>query len=188
MKGDAHPRDARSKIVRWSELAKIVSEAQSAGRKVVFTNGCFDLIHVGHVRYLHEARLLGDVLVVGVNSDDSVKRLKGANRPFVPEFDRLEVLAALESVDYVTLFSEDTPIKLIERIKPDIHVKGGDYEADDLPEAKTVKCYGGTVVVISLDSIATRGKSTTDLAETIREQGTGNRVQTADGSPLATDD
>lgn len=162
-------REPKSKIVRWSELARIRSRARDEGRKVVFTNGCFDLLHVGHVRYLHEARKLGDVLVVGVNSDDSVRRLKGPDRPIVPEFERIEVLAALESVDYVTLFGEDTPVKLIETVQPDVHVKGGDYKPDDLPEAEVVSRYGGEVVIVPLHQTDSRGKSTSELVDRIRE-------------------
>jgi rfaE bifunctional protein nucleotidyltransferase chain/domain len=163
------PREARSKILMWSEIASVVADAKARGRKVVFTNGCFDLLHVGHIRYLHEARMLGDLLVVGVNSDDSVRKLKGPERPIVPEFERLEVLAALESVDYVTLFTEDTPIKLIETIKPDIHAKGGDYKPEDLPEGEAVRKHGGQVVIVPLEKTESRGKSTTGLVDRIRE-------------------
>lgn len=163
------PREPRSKIARWSELVRLRTAAAADGKKVVFTNGCFDLIHVGHVRYLHEARKQGDILIVGVNSDDSVRELKGPGKPFVSEFERLEVLAGLESVDYVTLFAEDTPIRLIETIKPDVHVKGGDYKLKDLPEAETVTAYGGKVVIVPFDRTDTIGKSTSHIAGRIRE-------------------
>lgn len=164
------PRSAKSKIKRWSELVEIRDAAKATGGTVVFTNGCFDLLHVGHVRYLEEARKLGSVLIVGINSDDSTRRLKGPDRPFVGEFDRLEVVAGLESVDYVTLFAEDTPIRLIEAIRPDVHVKGGDYSARDLPEAAAVESCGGRVVIVPLSATETRGKSTTNLADTIQSR------------------
>jgi len=123
-----------------------------SSRKTVFTNGCFDILHVGHVRYLKEARLLGDRLVVGLNSDASVKRLKGETRPVVTEENRKEVLEALESVDEVFLFEEDTPLELIKKIKPDILVKGGDYSIDDIVGAKEVISWGGEVKSLSFHS------------------------------------
>lgn len=164
------PRTARSKVKRWSELVDIRAAAKASGRTVVFTNGCFDLLHVGHVRYLEEARKLGSLLIVGINSDDSTRRLKGPDRPFVREFERVEVVAGLESVDYVTLFGEDTPIRLIETIRPDIHVKGGDYSPEDLPEAGVVESCGGKVVIIPLSATQTDGKSTTSLADIIKNK------------------
>ena len=115
---------------------------------VVFTNGCFDLLHPGHVRYLERARELGDALVVGVNADASVRRLKGAGRPLVPEGDRAEVLAALRSVTAVTLFDEDTPLELIGALRPDVLVKGGDYDVDDIVGRDLVEGVGGEVRVI----------------------------------------
>lgn len=154
---------AASKIKRRSILKTIIDGLKSNGKTVVFTNGCFDLLHVGHIRYLEQSRSLGDCLVVGVNSDESVKRLKGESRPLVPEFERAEVLAALGSVDYVTLFSEDTPTELITYIRPDIHVKGGDYRADELPEAEAVRSCGGRIVILPL----TEGRSTTKLVAKI---------------------
>jgi len=158
-------RTAQSKIVRRSELARIISDAKAQGKTVVFTNGCFDLLHVGHVRYLEQARSMGDMLVVGVNSDESVTRLKGQGRPLVSEFERLEVLAALECVDWVTLFAEDTPVELIEAIRPDTHVKGGDYKIEDLPEAEVMKRLGARVVIIPYSSTRTEGCSSSDLLD-----------------------
>src|SRR5947209_1448863 len=114
------------KIVRRNELAPILLPFCERGRRIVFTNGCFDVLHVGHVRYLQAARALGDLLVVGVNSDSSVRELKGPNRPLVPEEERAELLAALECVDYVSIFPELRPDALIEIVRPAIHVKGGD--------------------------------------------------------------
>lgn len=120
--------------------------------KTVFTNGCFDILHVGHVRYLKEAKKLGDRLVVGLNSDASVKRLKGESRPVVTQDDRKEVLEALESVDEVFIFDEDTPLTLIKKIKPQVLVKGGDYSLDDIVGAKEVLSWGGEVKALSFHS------------------------------------
>lgn len=125
----------------------------------VFTNGCFDVLHVGHVRYLQQARKLGDKLVVGLNSDDSVKRLKGSSRPIVGEADRREVLLALSCVDEVYLFEEDTPLNLIISVKPDILVKGGDYNIEDIVGAKEVLSWGGKVQALNFHD----GFSSTDL-------------------------
>ncbi|HEX9997090.1 MAG TPA: D-glycero-beta-D-manno-heptose 1-phosphate adenylyltransferase, partial [Abditibacterium sp.] len=130
-------------------LAKTLENTR-ANRKIVFTNGCFDILHVGHVELLEKARNLGDFLVVGVNSDASVKRLKGESRPIHDQNARAQVLAALKSVDAVVIFEENTPIETIAVLRPDIHVKGGDYKPDDLPEAATVRENGGEIAIISL--------------------------------------
>ncbi len=135
-------------IISRNNLADTAQSWHRSGKKIVFTNGCFDILHIGHVRYLHHARTLGDLLIVGINSDHSVSRLKGPTRPINSEGDRAEMLAALASVDAVTIFPEDTPIETIELIKPTIHVKGGDYTVDSLPEAKIVHAYGGKVVIL----------------------------------------
>lgn len=156
---------AAVKVKRRSVLKNVISELKSAGKTVVFTNGCFDILHVGHVRYLETARALGDCLVVAINTDDTVKRLKGECRPLVPEFERAELVAALECVDYVTLFSEDTPAEIISYLQPDIHVKGGDYAADDLPEAAAVKAYGGRIEIVPF----IKGRSTTNLITRVLE-------------------
>ncbi|MCE5200518.1 MAG: D-glycero-beta-D-manno-heptose 1-phosphate adenylyltransferase [Armatimonadota bacterium] len=161
-------RAAETKVQTRSDLQKIVEEAKGQGKTVVFTNGCFDILHIGHVRYLQDARALGDMLVVGVNSDSSVSRLKGPERPVVPEDERMEILAALECVSYVTLFNEDTPVELITAIKPNIHTKGGDYNPDDLPEADTVRAVGGRIELIPLNKTETHGRSTTRLIEKLR--------------------
>lgn len=161
-------RRANSKVVRRSVLADIVAKAKADGKVVVFTNGCFDILHVGHIRYLEEARSLGDILVVGINSDDCVRRLKGAERPVVPEFQRMEVLAALESVDYVTLFNEDLPTDLIVEIKPSIDVKGGDYTVADMPEAEAVFAYGGEVKIIPFADTDSKGYSTSDIINRLK--------------------
>jgi rfaE bifunctional protein nucleotidyltransferase chain/domain len=162
-------RAVNHKLKSRTELATAVSEAKSRGKVVVFTNGCFDILHVGHVRYLQDARSLGDVLVIGVNTDESVRRLKGPERPLVSEQVRAEILSALECVDYVTLFPEGTPVELITAIHPDIHVKGGDYKPEDLPEAEAVRAGGGRVVIVSFASTESEGFSTTNLIGKIRE-------------------
>lgn len=161
-----------SKIVGWDELAAIVTDAKSIGKSVMFTNGCFDILHVGHVRYLQQSRSRGDMLVVAVNTDDSVRRLKGHDRPVNPECDRAELLAALECVDYVTLFAEDTPINLILAIRPDVQCKGGDYVADDLPEAEVMLTIGGRVEIIPFAATDSAGFSTTGTMRTIKGDNT----------------
>lgn len=145
---------------RFDDIASALSGVR-AGRKIVFTNGCFDLLHVGHVRYLQEARRLGDLLVVGVNSDASTKRLKGPTRPIQNENDRAEILAALACVDYTVVFEEDTPAELIRRVKPDILVKGGDWKIDRIVGGDFVQSYGGEVMSLQFVD----GKSTTKLIE-----------------------
>lgn len=150
------------------ELAsKLVQEAKIQGKKVVFTNGCFDILHIGHLRYLQEAKKQGDVLIVGVNTDSSVKRLKGEERPINGEEDRAELLTGLEAVDYTVLFEEDTPEALLEILKPSIHVKGGDYRKEDLPETKIVEKHGGEVRILKF----VEGKSTTNIVKKIHGQG-----------------
>lgn len=161
-------RSVEGKLLRRSKLVEAIEQAKASGKTIVHTNGCFDILHVGHIRYLQDARALGDLLVVGVNSDDSVRRLKGPERPIVPEFERAEVLAALECVDYITIFSEDTPVELIRAIRPDIHVKGGDYRPEDLPESEVVRSVGGRIEVIPLSNTASEGYSTSDLVTRIK--------------------
>ncbi len=126
------------KIKDWQTLREIIKGLKAKGKRVVFTNGCFDILHAGHVAYLRQARTLGDVLVVGVNSDESVSRLKPL-RPIVPLSERLEVLSALEMVDYLVVFEEDTPYELIKTIKPDVLVKGGDWKVEDIVGSDLVK-------------------------------------------------
>ena len=131
---------------------------------MIFTNGCFDLLHPGHVSYLRAARSLGDALVVGLNSDASVGKLKGPSRPVVPEMDRAAVLEALESVDAVVVFAEDTPVQLMRELKPTVYVKGGDYRIEDLPEAKVADEIGAEVKILPFEP----GYSTTALIEKIK--------------------
>jgi D-glycero-beta-D-manno-heptose 1-phosphate adenylyltransferase len=152
------------KIVSQKELVEIAARERGGGRRVVFTNGCFDLLHPGHVRCLREARALGDVLVVAVNSDRSVRGNKGPARPLVPQQDRAEVLAALSSVDYVTIFDEPTPRELIARVLPNILVKGADWPLDQVAGREEVEAAGGRVISIPLAP----GYSTTNLLEKIR--------------------
>lgn len=146
-------------LISSKNLKNLLIEAKSQNKKIVFTNGCFDIIHAGHVFYLNEAKKLGDILVIGLNSDDSVKRLKGETRPINSQNDRAVVLSALKSVDYVVYFEEDTPLELISLLKPDILVKGGDYQIDNIVGADIVRSNGGSIVTISF----VEGKSTTNI-------------------------
>jgi len=135
-------------VLNHDELAKKIDELKKQGKKVIFANGCFDLLHVGHVRYLRGAKALGDVLVLAINSDASVRRLKGPERPLLPLEDRLGVLAAFEMVDYITSFEEDTVSPLLLKLKPNVQVKGTDYTPDSIPEKDTVASFGGQVAVV----------------------------------------
>jgi len=150
-------------VVSQNELILHVEGARRNGRRVVFTNGCFDLLHPGHIRCLEQARALGDLLVVAINTDASVRRVKGAGRPVVPEGERAEVLAALAAVDYVTLFDEDTSQRIIVRVLPDVLVKGGDWGPDQIVGRAEVEAAGGRVVSIPLEP----GYSTSALLEKI---------------------
>jgi D-beta-D-heptose 7-phosphate kinase/D-beta-D-heptose 1-phosphate adenosyltransferase len=152
------------KIVSQAELVRIIGREKSSGRCVVFTNGCFDLLHPGHVRCLAEARALGDLLIVAINSDASVRGNKGPERPLVPQQDRAEVLAALSSVDYVTIFDEPTPRELISQLLPNVLVKGADWAPEQVAGRQEVEAAGGRVVSIPLAP----GYSTTNLVEKIR--------------------
>jgi len=136
------------KIKSLSEIKKIVQNFKKQGKKIVFTNGCFDLLHYGHVKYLESAKKKGDILIVGLNSDNSVRKIKGKNRPIINENDRARIIAALESVDYVVLFNEETPLKLIKLIKPDILVKGGDWKKSEIVGKDFVISYGGSVKIL----------------------------------------
>jgi phosphoheptose isomerase len=156
-----------TKIVDWDTLLALRERWRRAGRKVVWTNGCFDLLHVGHVRSLEAARRLGDVLVVGVNGDASVRRIKGVGRPLVPVEQRVEVVAALEPVDHVVVFDEPTPERALDRLRPDVHTKGADYESRELPERAVVEAYGGRIEFLPL----VPGISTTELARRLDSAG-----------------
>ena len=156
----------RKKIKSLADLKKEIVALKAQGKRIVFTNGCFDLLHPGHMRYLYAARQLGDYLVVAVNTDRSVKAIKGANRPIQSQDERTELLAALSFVDAVILFEEDNPLKLIQHLVPDVLVKGGDWTEDKMIGAEVVKKAGG--VVKSLPFVA--GYSTTALIEKIRDK------------------
>lgn len=136
------------KTIHEDEIKDRVKQLRADGKTVVFTNGCFDILHAGHVRYLGAARELGSCLIVGLNSDQSVRGLKGPTRPINNQDDRAEVLSALSAVDYVVIFEEPTAEKLVANIKPDIYVKGGDYNVKELPEAKIVEEHGGKTILI----------------------------------------
>lgn len=150
---------AVDKILDLRTLAEVVTRRQAGGERVVFTNGVFDLLHVGHARYLAEARALGDALIVAVNADSSVRSFKGILRPIVPEDERAELVASLAAVDYVVIFDTRTPVPVIEAVRPAVYVKGGDYRVEDLPEADVVFGYGGRVEILSLVA----GKSSTNI-------------------------
>jgi rfaE bifunctional protein nucleotidyltransferase chain/domain len=151
------------KIVTQTKLEKIRAELKNRGKRVVFTNGCFDIIHRGHIEYLAKAKKLGDILIIGINSDKSVRRLKGAGRPVVKMPDRAIVLAHLDMVDYVVEFGTKTPKALITKLLPDILVKGGDYSPENIVGASEVKSIGGKVVTIPL----VKGRSTTGMISKI---------------------
>ena len=156
----------RSKVVDWNLLMQERASWRREGRSVVWTNGCFDILHVGHVRSLQAARAFGDLLVVGINSDESVRHIKGPNRPVIPEDECAEILAALECVDRVVIFDESTPVEALARLRPDIHCKGADYAPPDgkpIPEARIIASYGGRVEFLSL----TPDVSTTNIVERI---------------------
>jgi D-glycero-beta-D-manno-heptose 1-phosphate adenylyltransferase len=155
--------DMPHKLCSHDEMLRKVRNWQAEGAKVVFTNGCFDILHAGHARYLAAARSLGDRLVVGLNTDASVKRLKGPKRPVASENDRAEVLSALGAVDAVTLFDDDTPEALIGMLLPDILVKGADWPVEKIAGAKAVLEHGGSVLTVPL----LEGRSTTGIIETI---------------------
>lgn len=152
------------KLKNLNEIADIAAQARKNGQSVVFTNGCFDILHRGHVHILRQAKANGDLLIVGINSDRSVKSIKGASRPILPETDRVELIAAMEMVDYVVLFDEPDPYRLIAAIKPNVLAKGGDWSADKIVGADVVAENGGRIAVIPY----LQGSSTTEIIERIR--------------------
>ena len=158
--------DTFSKIVTENQLQHLLAVWRFKGDVVVFTNGCFDLLHPGHVSYLEKARSLGDRLIVGLNSDKSVKRLKGSARPVNNQQDRARLLAALQCIDAVVIFEEDTPARLIEEVKPDILVKGGDYSLDQVVGAPFVQSYGGRVEILPFET----GYSSTGILEKLKQR------------------
>ena len=154
-----------NKIKNISELDSIIQNYREANKKIVFTNGCFDLLHVGHIRYLYKAKEFGSILVVALNSDKSVQNLKGDNRPIISEEKRAELLAALEMIDYITIFDDLTCKNILKLLKPDIYVKGGDYTRETLPEWPVVAEYGGQVKLVK----EIKGQSTTSLINKINK-------------------
>ncbi|HVN87307.1 MAG TPA: D-glycero-beta-D-manno-heptose 1-phosphate adenylyltransferase [Candidatus Binatia bacterium] len=166
-----HPRAIGAKVFDWNALSRRITAWRRQRRRIVFTNGCFDLLHLGHIRYLRAAKRLGDALVVGLNSDASVRRLgKDARRPLVPQAARAEVLAALEMVDAVTIFDQDTPLELIRLVQPDVLVKGGDWRPDRIVGADIVRARGGRVRSLRF----VPGYSTTALVHRIT--GTNSKI------------
>lgn len=153
-------------LIAEKDIEKFCEVLRAGGKKVVFTNGCFDILHAGHVRYLNKARSFGDLLVLGLNTDASVRENKGPSRPINSELDRAEVIDALEAVDYVVFFGEKTAEHIISLVKPDVYVKGGDYTLETLPEAKIVQSYGGCVEFVNL----VEGRSTTNVIEKIKKE------------------
>ncbi len=153
----------KEKIKEKETLVRIIQDLKAKGKRVVFTNGCFDLLHVGHIRYLEKARSLGDILVVGINSDRSVQAIKGPQRPILPEKERAEILSGLWCVDYVTLFDEPTPLELITSLQPHVLVKGGDWTKETTVGKEVVEGLGGEVVIIPFVD----GSSTSNLIEMI---------------------
>ena len=154
-----------ARVLTREAAAAAIRRARAEGRTVVFTNGVFDLLHPGHVRYLTQARALGDTLIVGLNADDSVRRNKGPARPITPQAERAEILAALECVDAVVIFPEDTPADIVRALQPDVLVKGADWPADQIVGRDTVEGRGGKVVRIPLEP----GHSTSSLVERIKQ-------------------
>jgi D-beta-D-heptose 7-phosphate kinase/D-beta-D-heptose 1-phosphate adenosyltransferase len=154
-------------ILSLNQLVRLVRRSRRQGKRIAFTNGCFDLLHIGHLSYLEQIKKRADILVVAVNSDASVRGLKGAGRPVVPARERARLVAALKPVDFVTVFSEPTPLKVIRAIQPDLLAKGGDWKAGRIVGAEVVKSYGGRVVVIPYVA----GHSTTDLIRKSRRRG-----------------
>jgi len=154
------------KLKKLDELKLMVENARSSGKRIVFANGCFDVLHVGHIRYLKEARELGDALIVALNSDSSVRRLKGKGRPILDEISRAKLLSALECVDYLVLFDDDTVDRLLIELRPHFHCKGGDYTPENVPEKETVRNYGGSTSITG----GAKVQSTRWLFEEIRRR------------------
>jgi rfaE bifunctional protein nucleotidyltransferase chain/domain len=166
-------RSPTSRIVDRDQLVTQIAAKRDKGSRIVFANGCFDILHVGHVRYLAGARELGDMLIVGINSDRQVAALKGSGRPVMPEHERAEIIASLESVDLVTIFDEPTVTELLLALQPDIHAKGTDYTENTVPERDVIRSYGGRVAIVG----DPKDHSTSDLITTLREAERTRRVE-----------
>lgn len=158
---------AASRILDRNRLIARVAIARKHGARIVFANGCFDILHVGHVRYLEGAKALGDLLVVGINADEQVREQKGEGRPLVPERERAEIIAAIRAVDFVTIFSEPTVEALLLSLRPDIHAKGTDYTEETVPERDVVRSYGGRVRIVG----DPKDHSTTDMVRKVISDG-----------------
>lgn len=152
------------KIKKITKLKEIIKKLKGEEKKIVFTNGCFDLLHIGHINYLKKAQKQGDILIIGLNSDSSVRKIKEKGRPITPQSERAKILAALEFVDFITIFEEQTPLNLIKEIKPDVLVKGGDWKKEEVVGSDFVKSYKGKTVIIPF----TKGKSTSLIIKKIR--------------------
>ena len=155
-----------NKILDRNTLKNELDTLRNNGKKIAFTNGCFDILHIGHVRYLREAKKTADILVLALNSDSSVKKIKGEKRPLVPQEDRAEIMAALEFIDFVTIFDETTPLELINLLKPDVLIKGGDWAEDKVVGRDEIKKWGGKLTLIP----EINGKSTTSIVDKIRRE------------------
>ena len=163
---DNQRADAATRILERNRVIARVAIARRNGARIVFANGCFDILHVGHIRYLEAARALGDLLVVGINSDAQVRRLKGEGRPVMPERERAEVIAGLRAVDLVTIFQEPTVESLLLAIRPDIHAKGTDYTVETVPEREVVRSYGGRVAIVG----DPKDHSSTDISRRVHRE------------------
>jgi len=157
--------EPRGKLKTLKVLEKIVRKLRKAGRKIVLANGCFDLLHVGHIRYLADSKSLGDVLVVGINGDRSVRRLKGRGRPLMPQAARAELISGLGFTDYAVIFQEATAGRLLRALRPDVHAKGGDYTTNTVPEREIVKSYGGRVAIAGGPKV----RSTREVIRKVKE-------------------
>ncbi|MEW6619312.1 MAG: D-glycero-beta-D-manno-heptose 1-phosphate adenylyltransferase [bacterium] len=155
-----------TKIKTLEELKNIISDLKNQDKQIVFTNGCFDILHYGHIKYLEEAKTYGDILIVAINSDESIKKIKGDTRPLMPQEDRAYILSALSCVDYVLIFEEIDPVRIISELIPDVLVKGGDYQLNEIKGREIVTSAGGKVLTIP----EIKGKSTTNLIQTIIER------------------
>jgi rfaE bifunctional protein nucleotidyltransferase chain/domain len=163
---EPHRNDAPSRILDRNRLIARVAIARKNGARIVLANGCFDLLHVGHIRYLEGARALGDVLIVGINTDQQVRLLKGEGRPFMNERERAEIISSLRAVDIVTIFPEPTVEELVRAIRPDVHAKGTDYTEETVPERDVVRSYGGLVAIVG----DPKDHSTTDIVNRVNSE------------------
>ena len=172
MNGDSqNGATAAARILERNRLIARVAIARKSGARIVLANGCFDILHVGHVRYLEGAKALGDLLVVAINSDEQVRALKGLGRPLVPERERAEIIASLRPVDFVTVFTEPTVETLLRALRPDVHAKGTDYTEDSVPERDVVRSYGGRVAIVGDPKDHSTSEMIQQLGERASEQG-----------------